>query len=80
MAIGLFPQQNSTARISTLPIEKSIKRYLLLDPSGNALVLGPDHHGYPHQQLIGNIVHDFDGVAAAIERNEYFPTDQSHGV
>ncbi len=66
--------------ITCLPVEKSIKRYLLLDPAGNALVLGPDAQGFPTQILIGDLVADFDLVAEELQRSKYFPTDITHGV
>mgnify|MGYP001574951367 CR=1 FL=1 len=61
-------------------VEVSIRRYLLLDPSGKAFVLGPDNDGNPTQIPAGNVVGDFEGFIDEVSAHNYFPVDQTHGV
>lgn len=68
------------SNITFMAIEKSIKRYLLLDPSGNSFVLGPDESGHPTQIPVGNIITGFNDFMHTLDRNQYFPSDATHGV
>lgn len=66
--------------ITFMPTKNSIRRYLLIDPSGDAFVIGPDQNDYPSQILVGNVVHNFSMFLHNLHYHEYFPSDPTHGV
>lgn len=65
--------------IVVMPLQSAVGRYLFLDPSGDAFVMGSGADEFPMKVALGNMIGNPAGVLAALDASRYFPASQVHG-